>query len=101
MQYSQQSNAPEWFKSDDSKIYHSATSGTSPSNEWYEFDDRDDALDLINKAFHSQSFIDRFTEWNGEYYYTDEIIWDGDSPRNLVCCNKADLADMIQAESPF
>ena len=37
MHYSQQSSAPEWFQSDKTKIYESATMGSSPFNEWYEF----------------------------------------------------------------
>ena len=44
MHYSQQSSAPKWFQSDESKIYESATMGSSPFNEWYEFDDRKDAI---------------------------------------------------------
>jgi hypothetical protein len=45
MKYASQSNKPDWYRSDDTKLYHSATSGSSPFNEWYEFDDRAEALE--------------------------------------------------------
>lgn len=100
MQYAQSATAPEWFQSDDSKIYVAATSGSSPFNEWYEFDDRDDALDLIRTTFDSQSFIDGFVEWSGEYYYAEDVTWDGDIPR-VEKGAEADLQDIINAESRF
>ena len=58
MKYASQSNKPDWYRSDDTKLYYSATSGSSPFNEWYEFDDRSDALDLAAKSFDSQSVVD-------------------------------------------
>jgi hypothetical protein len=89
MKYAKKAYQPDWYRSDDAKIYYSATSGSSPFNEWYEFDDRSDALDLIGKAFNSQSFHDGFYFQNDELYVhgTDEEL--------------ADLQDVIDAESRF
>ena len=100
MKYKKQSQQPEWYNSDASKIYASSTFGAHPFNEWYEFDDRHDALDMIN-LFESQRFVDNFTHHHGEYYLTEEIIWDGDSIQNLVNLTPADLSEMIAAESNF
>ena len=88
MKYASQSNKPDWYRSDDTKLYYSATSGSSPFNEWYEFDDRSDALDLAAKSFDSQSVVDRFYFNEGELYVheTDEV---------------ADLQEVIDAESRF
>lgn len=108
MQYSKQSTAPEWFQSDDSKIYHSATSGSSPFNEWYEFDDRKDALELVSSAFNSQSFEDRFTWHDGEIYeydqFTEESMKIAESGDDYILkegAEVADLGEMIEAESRF
>ena len=108
MQYSKSATAPEWFRSDDSKIYASATSGSSPFNEWYEFDDRDDALDHIGKTFHSQSFVDRFSLFDGEIYdydqFTTESIETADDLDGYVLKDDAEVADlgeMVEAESRF
>ena len=82
--------------------------GSSTSNEWYEFDDRPDALDLIGKVFKSQSFVDRFTEYNGEFYerdqFTEESMEIAEDSDDLVLkegAQVADLQEMIEAESPF
>ena len=108
MQYSKTATAPEWFKSDDSKIYASATSGSSSFNEWYEFDDRADALDLISKTFDSQSFVDRFCWFDGEIYdydqFTPESIETADDVDGYVLKEEAEVADlgeMVEAESRF
>ena len=101
MNYAQQAHKPEWYKADNTKLYHAATSGSSPLNEWYEFDNREDAIDLINSAFESQSFIDSFSFFNGDYYREDEIIWDGDSIQNLVNLQPAEIGEMVDAESRF
>lgn len=114
MQYAKQSTAPAWFKSDDTKLYESATSGTSPFNEWYEFDDRADALGLINNAFDSQSFIDRFEYAQGEYYHSEDLHGllieqfgkDHDfseviDKADLTTLTPANLGEMIDAESRF
>ena len=114
MQYSKSSSAPAWFKSDDSKIYASATSGSSPFNEWYEFDDRADAIKLINSAFDSQSFIDHFQAAQGEYYDAEELFSlltkqfgeDHDfseviDDADLSSLTPAGIGEMVEAESRF
>tara|TARA_R100000231_G_scaffold138048_1_gene115546 strand:+ start:720 stop:1022 length:303 start_codon:yes stop_codon:yes gene_type:complete len=100
MKYKRQPQKPDWFYSDDSKIYASATFGTHLSNEWYEFDDRQDALEMVN-LFESQRFVDNFTYYNGEYYLSEDIIWDGDCIQNLVNLRPAEIDEMINAESAF
>lgn len=105
---------PEWFGADDSKIYESATAGSSPFNQWYEFDNRAEAIDLISKVFDSQSFVDRFTYAQGEYYYSDQLFpllaeqfgEDHDFSEvtenaDLSSLSTADLSAMIEAESRF
>lgn len=114
MRYARQSTSPEWFRSDNSKIYHSATSGSSPFNGWYEFDDRADAIEIFRTTFHSQSFHDNFTLAEGEVYDSDEL---GDllneqfghdhdfseviDAADLSGIIPADLGDVINAESKF
>jgi len=73
--YAQQSNKPEWFQSNESHIYACATSGSSTFNEWYEFENREQAIAYINNMFSSQSFIDRYTFHNGEFYEYDDCHW--------------------------
>lgn len=89
MKYASQSNKPDWYRSDDTKLYYSATSGSSPFNEWYEFDDRADALDLVAKSFDSQSVVDRFHFNEGELYVRETDV------------EVADLQEVIDAESRF
>jgi hypothetical protein len=109
MKYAKQPNQPDWFQSDESKLYESATSGAHFLNGWYEFDDRADALDLIGKAFDSQSFLDRFTpHTDGEIYEFDQFTTESmetavDSDGYVLKDNAkpASLAAMIDAESPF
>lgn len=108
MQYKQSATAPEWFQSDESKIYASATSGSSPFNEWYEFDDRADALELIGKTFDSQSFVDHFCWFNGEIYdydqFTPESVEAADDIDGYVLKQGAEVAsigEMVEAESRF
>ena len=108
MKYQKSSTAPKWFESDDSKLYASATSGSSPFNEWYEFDDRADALELIGKAFNSQSFVDRFCWFEGDIYtydqFTPESIETADDIDGYVLkdgAEVADLGEMVDAESRF
>jgi hypothetical protein len=101
MKYSQSPTAPAWFKADDSKVYASAVLGTSQWNEWYEFASRSEAIDEIGSTFCSQAFIDKFTFWADEYYHSDEIIWDGDSPVNIISLVPATLDEIVEAESRF
>ena len=109
MKYAKQSNRPDWFQSDESKLYESATSGSSPFNEWYEFDTRADAFALIGNTFDSQSFMDHFTpHTDGEIYEFDqfttesmETAVDSDGYVLKDDAKPASLAAMIDAESPF
>ena len=89
MKYASQPNKPDWYRSDDTKLYYSATSGSSPFNEWYEFDDRADALDLVAKSFDSQSVVDCFYFNEGELYVRKTDV------------EVADLQEVIDAESRF
>lgn len=108
MQYAQQRNAPEWYKNDEGKLYYSCQMGSSTFNEWYEFDDRKDAIETI-KDFHHQSFLDRFTyfEWDffeWDFFDMDDLIFD-DCLSEFVGvkdgCEPADIQSMLDAESPF
>lgn len=108
MQYSQSATAPDWYRSDDSKIYTSATAGSSPFNEWYEFDDRADALGFIEETFSSQSFVDRFCWFDDEIYdydqFTPESIKTAEDADGFVLkagAEVADLGEMVEAESRF
>ena len=89
MNYEQKANKPEWFKSDPRNIYASATAGTSPFNEWYEFKDYKEAIESISSLFKSQSFIDRFTLSDDGTHYLDE--------EGL----QASIQEMVEAESKF
>lgn len=108
MKYKQSTTPPYWFQSDESKLYFSATSGSSPFNEWYEFKDREDALKLISAAFDSQSFVDRFMWFQGEVYEYDDFT--PESMETALCeddyvlqdgAEVADIGEMIEAESRF
>ena len=108
MQYKQSATAPEWFQSDTSKLYASATSGSSPFNQWYEFDDRADAIELIGKTFDSQSFMDGFCWFEGKIYdfdqFTPESMQAADDPEAYVLKDGAEVAsldEIVQAESRF
>jgi hypothetical protein len=108
MKYAKQPSAPEWFRSDDSKLYESAQSGSSSFNEWYEFDDRGDALDLIANVFSSQSFIDRFVWFDGDLYEIGQIDDDSmddaegsDDFKLIDGAVVAGLGEMVEAESRF
>ena len=103
MKYAQQSNAPEWFNSDDSKLYESATTGTSPFNEWYEFDDMEDAINSIASVFHSESFLAYFEVIDGKLYHNDEVFeainkqFGEDADWNEVI-GELDLSELQEAE---
>ena len=84
MKYEQSATAPKWFQSDNSKLYASATSGSSPFNQWYEFDDRCDAIWDSGMTFDSQPFMDGFCFFEGEIYdfnqFTPESMQAADDP---------------------
>jgi len=101
MHYSQQSSAPKWFQSDESKIYESATMGSSPFNEWYEFDDRKDAI-IALAAGNNQSFVDDFEVVGDEIYNTEDVEWGefGD-PTVDDGAEPASLSSIVSAQSRF
>ena len=114
MEYSKQPTQPDFFNSDDSKLYYSATSGFSPSNEWYEFDDRADAIDFISENFKSQSFTNQFQIVANEIYDSGELFallshQFGDNHEfseviddaDLSTLEPPDIADMVAAASRF
>jgi len=109
MKYARQERRPEWYDSDESKIYESATSGSHFLNEWYEFDDRADAIAYIGRAFGSQSFTDEFTPHSdGEIYaydqFTPESVANAFAQDEYVLIEQAEpasIAEMVWAESSF
>ena len=105
MNYARQCRKPDWYDADDTKLYYDATFGSSFLNEWYEFDDREDALKYISTHFEHQTFIDEFTFANdGELYSQDDVVyidegWGGADPHPNA--KPADIADAVWAESSF
>ena len=102
MNYKQQSSQPEWYNQNPDSIYLSATSGNSPFNEWYEFENREEAIRFINERFHSQAFHDKFVSYEGDYYDLEDC----DHNDNEDFCPRkdshaVDLNDIIHAESKF
>jgi len=78
MKYAQQANKPAWYQSNDSKLYFAATSGSSPFNEWYEFDDEKDAIKFISIHHMSLSYLDNMIIHDGALYHLDDTIIDDD-----------------------
>lgn len=108
MNYEKTATKPKWYESDNNKIYACATSGSSPFNEWYEFDDRGEALEYIARHFDSQTFIDNFVWFNGEVYEYDQFevksIAEADNVSGYVLLDEAEvasIAEMVEAESRF
>jgi len=98
LNYKQQETQPAWFNENDDHFYHSVTSGSSPFNEWYEFETEEDALDFA-LTFESQSVIDHFsrvTVHEKERWYHSE-----DVPALSHWTAPASFADLSQAESRF
>jgi len=89
MQYAKQAKKPEWFNSDASKIYASATSGDSVFNEWYQFESHKEAIESITRLFNSQSFLDHFTlgPYGNHYYHSNGVV--------------ASIQEMVEFESIF
>ena len=106
--YEQQANEPNWFNHHASHFYHRVTSGSSPSNEWYEFESEEDALDFA-LTFESQSVIDHFiratTEDGRDRWFHDEdieVMADGWEPAVAKQdAEPASFAELAQAESRF
>lgn len=55
--YAQQAAKPLWFNEHPDWLYASATSGNSPFNEWYGFQSRQAALEIIRDTFRSCRFF--------------------------------------------
>tara|TARA_Y100001963_G_scaffold131498_1_gene189003 strand:- start:5 stop:334 length:330 start_codon:yes stop_codon:yes gene_type:complete len=106
LNYKQQESQPAWFKEDDDHFYHSVTSGSSPFNEWYEFEREEDALDFA-LTFESQSVIDRYSrvtvDGKDRWYDNDDVIYVDDTEEYTVTpdATPASFADLAQAESRF
>lgn len=98
--YAQQSRQPDWFDPNNA-LHVSATSGSSPFNEWYAFESRRQAVaDLSGAA--NQSYVDNFVELDGEIYHTDDVDFDefGNSAIR-PSARPADLAEIVRAQSRF
>jgi len=106
LNYKQQESQPAWFKENDDHFYHSVTSGSSPFNEWYEFESEEDALNFA-LTFESQSVIDHFSrvtvEGKERWYDNDDVIYVDDTEEYTVTpdATPASFADLAQAESRF
>ena len=103
MKYAQQANKPDWYQSDDSKLYFASTSGSSPFNEWYEIRDHDQAVDYIEANFSSQSFIDNMIIHNGVLYHRADALIDDDGVIDWVKPNAEvnDFQAAVDFESRF
>ena len=118
LNYARQSNQPEWFwgcvfNQSFGHFFHAVTSGSSPFNEWYEFESEEDALEFA-LTFESQSVIDQFSrvtvEGKERWYHNDEVgigsnpyaSFDEEEGYAVQQGSKpASFADLAQAESPF
>ena len=101
-EYVCQANKPDWYGASESRLYYSATSGSSPFNEWYSFKDRAEALRFINDTFKSQSYVDRFTWYNGELYDGEDVLFNDEDEATPVDVEAvSDICDVIAAESRF
>lgn len=106
LNYKQQESQPAWFKENDDHFYHSVTSGSSPFNEWYEFESEEDALDFA-LTFESQSVIDHYcrvtVDGKDRWYDNDDVISFDEVDGYTVeeGAKPASFADLAQAESRF
>lgn len=112
MKYEQQATKPDWYESDDSKVYASATMGASRYNEWYEWDSRADAIAFIGDTFCSQTFFDNFLWFEDEFYDIESftvssilLFEDGAIDQDELVLRSvavpASLNEMVRAESRF
>ena len=108
LNYERQSNQPDWYLREPESFFCAVTSGSSPFNEWYEFESEDDALEFALR-FESQSVIDHFTRATTEdgrdrWFHNDDIdvMADGWDPAIAKKdARPAAFADLAQAESLF
>lgn len=99
MKYERKARKPDWYRSDDTKLYYSATSGSSPFNEWYEFDDKAEAIE----HFADQTETDQFCWIGGEIFHTEDLTYDEIS-EGFIGREKAEPAaidDLVQSVSRF
>lgn len=99
MKYEKQPNKPDWYRSNDTKLYSSATSGSSPFNEWYEFDDRAEAVE----HFADQIQIDNFCWIGGEIFHNEDLEYDEviEGFVRIKGAQPADLDAIAQSVSRF
>lgn len=99
MKYERQPNKPDWYRSDDTKLYHAATSGSSPFNEWYEFDDRAEAVE----RFADEIKLEEFCWLGGEIFRTEDLTYDEISEGFIgrEKAKPADLDEVVQSVSRF
>ncbi len=106
LNYKQQESQPAWFNENANHFYHAVTSGSSPFNEWYEFETEADALDFA-LTFESQSVVDHFcrvtVDGKDRWYDNDDVIYVDDTEEYTVTpdATPASFADLAQAESRF
>ena len=106
LNYKQQSSEPIWFNQNGDHYYHSVTSGSSPFNEWYEFESESDALDFA-LTFESQSVIDhycRITIDGRDRWYDLADVVSFDEEQGYIAkqgATPASFAELAQAESRF
>ena len=94
--------APDWFNKSEHNHYD-ITSGTSPFNEWYSFENDEDVHELAH-TFRSQSFIDEFIfiESEKRFYHLEDVMTYGiDQFKPKENAVPADARSMLEAESPF
>ncbi len=99
MKYERQPNKPDWYRSDDTKLYHAATAGSSPFNEWYEFDDRAEAVE----HFADQTETDQFCWIGGEIFHLEDLSYDEviEGFVRIKGAKPADLDEVVQSVSRF
>ena len=107
LNYERQASEPEWFNKNEDHFYHAVTSGSSPFNEWYEFEREEDALDFC-LIFYSQSVIDHFTRATAgdgrERWFHNDDVSNFDEVNGYTVkkgSTPASFADLAQAESSF
>jgi hypothetical protein len=98
MNYAQQAHKPEWYKVDDTKLHYAATLGSSPLNEWYEFEDRAEAVEFLTGHLPHK----RFCWVDEEIWDTDYVYRDHDTDQWVLLLEQpADIQVMIEAVSKF
>lgn len=116
-EYARQALKPDWYEAAEDESFGiaiSATSGTSPFNEWYLFQDREQAVEYMAKNFQSQSMLDGFQFAQGEFYDAEDIFaalneqFGEDheyseviDQADLTSLTPSDLSSLVEAESSF